>query len=385
MEVRLLTKREIPEYQKISAASFMWKFNPETDNELKDGVYGAFDDKGRLVAGLETPLFTGNYCGKLLPVIGIGGVAAMPEYRRGGSVRAIFNELERLAPEKGWAMGFLYPFSINYYSKFGYAYTNRLISVSVDFAKLTAFERSNSVTLFDGKGFDELFALHNKCALRYNLMTLREDKHFFCDKPFENARYTYIWRYPDGSAGAYADFEIDRQTKSLNARDLWFLDGEALRGIIGFLRNYDGVASKLVIGHLPQTSALLDLFSQVDGVAYSFAGCPAGRIYDLPTILKANDYPQSTGRFVLRCIDSVEQNNGVFEVEYSGGRCCVTENSGAEPDITLDACACARILLSGRGFTAESARVLDGVELDGNCVDFFRAFPHRPTAFIEGF
>lgn len=385
MEVRLLTKSEIPEYQKISAASFMWKYNPETDNDPEDKVYGAFDDSGRLVAGLETPLFTGNYCGRLLPVVGIGGVASMPEQRRSGSVRAIFNELERIAPQKGWAMGFLYPFSIKYYSKFGYAYTNRLLNIGVDFAMLTDFERNTDATLFDGESFDELFELHNKCALKYNLMTLRQDKSFFCDKPFENARYTYIWRYGDGKAGAYADFEVDRQTRCVNVRDLHFVDKPALYGIIGFLRNYDGIASRLVISRVPQASALVDLVSQIDRVELSLAGCPAGRIYDLPAILNANDYPQTPGSFVLRCVDSIEQNNGVFAVEYGNGEAAVTKTNNAKPDITLDACAAARILLSGRGFTAESIGMLQGAELSGDCSDFLRAFPHRATAFIEGF
>ncbi len=216
-------------------------------------------------------------------------------------------------------------------------------------------------------------------------MTLREDKRFFCDKPFEMCNYIYIWRYQNGRAGGYADFTVDRASKCVNVKDMICMDVEAMRGIIGFLRCYDGITNELRISNIACGSPLIDLLSQVDGVKYEFGGIPAARIYDLPAILAANIYPKDPGSFVLECKDSVLANNGVFAVEYQNGKAEITSNTQASPDIILEPCAAAKLLLSGRGYNRETASAVNGVTLCSDAADFFRAFPNRPTSFIEGF
>lgn len=384
MEVRLLKKGEEADYCRVSAASFIWSFDEKNVDEFTTPVYGAFDN-GKLIAGLETPEFTANFCGTLLPALGIGGVASMPEQRRRGGVRAIFNELERIAPKKGWVFGALYPFSVEYYSKFGYTYFERKTVASIPFTNLSGFERNCNATLFEGESYEELYELHNKYVMQYNLATLRNEERFFCGKPLEKCNYFYVWHYPDGTAGGYADFTIDRTVSCLIVKDFICLDVEAMRGLIGFLRNYDGVVKNLKIGNIPLLSPLLDLLSQVDGVTYEYGGAPAGRIYDLPAILAANSYPDSHGSFVLECKDSIKANNGVFAVEYQNGKAQIKKSGRAKPDIILEPCAAAKLILSGRGYNCATASAVKGVTLCGDAEGFFRAFPSRPTAFIEGF
>ena len=52
MEVRLIKPEEAVAYLKISAASFIWKFNKDEDKEVEMPVLGAFD-YGSLIAGVE--------------------------------------------------------------------------------------------------------------------------------------------------------------------------------------------------------------------------------------------------------------------------------------------------------------------------------------------
>ena len=84
-------------------------------------------------------------------------------------------------------------------------------------------------------------------------------------------------------------------------------------------------------------------------------------------------------------LDDLEQNKGIFDVEYENGKATVTHMTDGDYDISLTAPASARLLLAGEGHTAETAIYIDGVELKNEASDFFRAFPHRATRFIDSF
>ena len=84
-------------------------------------------------------------------------------------------------------------------------------------------------------------------------------------------------------------------------------------------------------------------------------------------------------------LDDLEQNKGIFDVEFENGKATITHRTDGDYDIPLTAPAAARLLLAGEGHTAETAVYIDGVELKNNADDFFRAFPHRATRFIDSF
>ena len=380
MEVRYINKKEEVDFLKISAASFIWKFDAEVDTGTKVPVLGAFND-GKLIAGIEMYDFRVNYCGNVVNAIIASGVCSLPESRRMGGIRAIFDEIGRTAIENDWVLGFLHPFSIEYYGQFGYSNLNRMFSVKVPFEKLKSIPRSTDVVLYTGEQFDDLSAVHEKCAMTENLMGLREEKKHFCDTPLEEADYTYLHYNEAGEADGYVRFTVKRPD-DLIVDDLYVLTPEALKGIVGFLRNYDGIVKNLIVKKQYQGSPFSCLTDRIDGVRYDYDGVAAGRIYNLKKLLEINDYPEKYGKFRVRCIDNFEQNNGVFEVEYQNGKATVTKTDG-EYDICLTATAAAKLMLSGEGYTASTAAFIDGVTINGNADDFFRAFPYRVTRFVD--
>ena len=52
MEIRYIKPEEAVDYLKISAASFVWKFNADEDKDVEVPVIGAFNN-GKLIAGVE--------------------------------------------------------------------------------------------------------------------------------------------------------------------------------------------------------------------------------------------------------------------------------------------------------------------------------------------
>lgn len=383
MEVRLIKPEEAVDYHKISAASFIWKFDIDVDNKVEMPVLGAFHE-GRLIAGMELFDFKCNYCGKLINTLVLSGICSQPECRRMGGVRAIFDEVGRTAVEKDIVAGFLAPFSISYYEKFGYANLNRLFAIRVPFHNLEHIPRSNDVELYTGEQIEELCELHNKCVFTENLMTLREDKKHFCHTPLEEADYTYIHRNSSGEADGYVRFRIKRPDE-LVAEELFVLSPDALYGIIGFLRNYDGIVKDLRVRKQYQGSPFACLADRIDGINYEYDVGYAGRIYNLKKLLENNVYPEKSGKFSILSIDEFQQNQGIFDVEYENGKATATKRADGDYDISLTPPAAARLLLAGEGHTAQTAAYIDGVELKNNAEDFFRAFPHRATRFIDSF
>lgn len=383
MDVRLINGEEAVDYLKISAASFIWKFDKDVDKEVEMPVLGAFSD-GKLVAGAELFDFKLNYCSNILNALVISGVCSRPEERGKGAVRAIFDEIGKFSPEKGIVAGFLSPFSIEYYEKFGFSKLNPLFTVSVPFNKLSFIPHSDSVELYTGENSEEIFELHNKCALKENLMTLREDEKHFCKPPLEDADYTYIHRDSFGKADGYVRFKVTRP-EELVAEELFTLSSDALRGILGFLRNYDGIVKTLVVKKQSTLSPFFLMSERIDGVSVKAAGSYVGRIYDLKMLLENNSYPEKYGKFSILSLDSLEQNQGIFDVEYENGKGRVTRRKEGDWDISLTSPAAARLLIAGEGHTAETVQYVDGVSLKTDASDFFRAFPHRPTRFIDSF
>ena len=381
MEVRYINQNEAVEYNKVSAASFIWKFNAEEDSSVEIPVLAAFEN-GKLIAGVEIFDFRVNYCGNFLNSVVASGVCSQPEFRRLGGVREIFKKIGETAVENDWTLGFLHPFSIEYYEKFGYANLNRMFTISVPFEKLRSIPRNTDVILYTGEQFDELSELHAKCALRENLMTLREEKKHFCDTPLEEADYTYFRRDANGVADGYVRFKVNRPNEVI-VEEFFALTPEAVKGLTGFLRNYDGITKTLKVKNQYQGSDFACITDRIDGVTYESHGGAAGRIYNMQKLLENNKYTEEHGFFRMRCIDEIDRNNGIFEVEYENGKAAVTKKTDGDYDISLTAAAAARLMLAGEGHTAETAVYIDGVEIIGNADDFFRAFPHRFTRFCD--
>ena len=381
MEIRYIKPEEAVDYLKISAASFIWKFNAEEDKEVEIPVLGAFNE-GKLIAGVEVFDFKCNYCGNIVNSLVLSGVCSQPECRRMGGIREIFNEVGKTAVENDVIVGFLSPFSIEYYEKLGYANLNRLFAIKVPFANLNHIPRCNNVELYTGEQIDEICALHNKCAMKENLIALREDKKHFCDKPLEEADYTYIYRNASGEAEGYARFKINRPNDVV-VDELFALNPQALCGLVGFLRNYDGITKNLIVNRQYQGAPFACLADRIDNVTYDYKGGYAGRIYNLKKLLENNAYPEKYGKFSILSIDEFEQNNGIFDVEYQNGKAVVTKRSEGNYDIALTAPAAARLLLAGEGHTAQTAVYIDGVTLQTDADDFFRAFPYRATRFTD--
>lgn len=79
--------------------------------------YGAFTDDGEMTAAVFATEYQMKLGDSLVKMAGIGGVSSLPQARKQGGIRSIFNVLLKDQYEKGCVLSYLYPFSTSEQSR----------------------------------------------------------------------------------------------------------------------------------------------------------------------------------------------------------------------------------------------------------------------------
>lgn len=387
----MIIRRIRPDEAYKSAMVSSIAFNVSLDIEAKKGeelnneVIGAFLDDNETLAAKITPVPAESYyCGSVFPAVGIGGVSTLPQYRRSGCIRAIFDEIFRLVPERGWVTSYLYPFSHTYYRQFGYERMTMRRTMKVPINDLSVAERNTDGELYTGSDsqLQTITEIYNEFASRFNAMYRRTASDHYRDlyspDPFKSRKSTYIWK-----GRAYATVNIDEG--ELKVGELAYTDPEALRGIIGFLRIFEGQVGAIRFRDLPEISEVDCIFRHYSNYDYGIGNWGMGRILQVKPLLEANSYPNRSGHFSLKVNDTLEWNRGIFDVEYADGKAEVSLRKDGRFDIEAEIPALTLIMMGSDAYTPETAAYLPGITQTGDTTDFFEAFPKRKLHVFDRF
>src|SRR5699024_9776437 len=181
---RLTEKEELLESDRICSIAFV---SPWDREEAIRGLespdfqatvsFGHFTEEGKLTASLLLPQFQMRYEGHDVPMVGVGGVASLPEYRYGGAVRQIFHTALEWMWDQGAVFSTLYPFSHSYYRKFGYELCQLVTQYKLPTEALESFSCTCKVRMFQpGEDLAPLQAVYNARLGQYNLAVQREER-----------------------------------------------------------------------------------------------------------------------------------------------------------------------------------------------------------------
>ena len=381
--IRYLTENDASEHEKVSSQSFIYTYNPAEKQELpSELMLGAFADENKtLMADMEIGDRKNHFGNGTLKCAAVGGVASKPEYRNRGAVRKMFEEL---FSEEKWDISILYPFSNSYYRKFGYESVGRAVSLKVSFSELKSCEKNADVTLCEENNADKLVELYNKIAQKNNLCFVRETSENFDINPYETGIYTYMWHDENGEYQSYASYTVDRENSEIKVKEIGYLTPESLKGIIGFLRSYEGNQSSVLFSKLPINSPVVRLVENECKAEMKQSSVGAARVLNVENVLKTKKYPASKGKFVVKCEDSIDRNNACFTVEYENGTGNVTKDADCEPDVIMTPNAFSEIFLYGI-CSPESVDFINGLTVKKQNEDFFSAFTCRNSYFTDEF
>ncbi len=381
MIVRRIKENENAGLAKVECMGFLYSANlrEAAEGTVDSEAYGAFtDDEKTMMAAIYTPEYH-SWCGdETLASVGIGGVASIPEFRRHGCVRAIFQKIFSLAPERGWVTSTLYPFSFDYYRQFGYERVFKKYTVTCPAHVLDCCPRNCDVKLYDYEHpevLDDVLLVYNTYAKKHGLMYRRDEKcRAYSKDPYKSMKMTYV-HYTNGAPDATAT--VHRDHEAMEVSQLAWLNPTGLRGILGFIRAFDGQVNEYRFDDLPSPDCLEHVLHNYIDIGYEADSCGMGRVLLLGTLLEKWVYPKAAGHFRLRCEDDLEWNRAVWDVTYADGKATVVKLPYEEAyDISAAVAPMSRIIMEG-GFTAELAAYLDGVEIvnEDGTEAFCRAFP----------
>jgi predicted acetyltransferase len=174
---------------------------------------------------------------------------------------------------------------------------------------------------------------------------------------------------------------------NLHVWEICYQDKDALMHLLSFLRMYEGQLKTIRFHDIGMTPEVDLCFKHFMDTSYDIHPDVMARILDTEAMLKANVYPSERGIFTLRVEDYLPDVAGIFRVEYENGKCAVERlDSGcAKADLTVGPTALSKMLYGTDAFNAELASYLDGVKMENDASDFFRAFPKRINGLYEHF
>ncbi len=368
MKIRFLTQDDVAEHNKISSQAFVYacEVNDPASVLPCPKVLGAFDDDDQtLLADFELQERTCYYDGGLLTCAAIGGVAAKPEHRGKGAVTALFQHLFR---EKQYDISILYPFSEPYYRKLCYERAGCSVSVTVPFSGLSHIPRNQDAALYEGADAAGLLAAYNRCAERYNLCFVRETAEAFSANPYASQCFTYLWKNR-----ALAAFSVDRGKSTVFVKELYFDSCESMRGILGFLRNFEANQKYVCFENLPADTPLLRYVQDMKQCDVRLHPVGAVRILNVEAVLKAHRYPPKDGVFTI----AIE--NETYRVAHTAKGVSVEKDARFTPEVSMDVGWASQALLCG----LTDADYCPGLTVHDPASDFFLSFPPKTTFFSD--
>lgn len=286
--------------------------------EAKEEDWGAFDEKGTLMARIINNRYTSYVDGQEIQNGGIGAVSTLPEYRNTGAVRNIFEKLLPYAYENGEVISTLYPFSHQFYRKFGYetvCYRNQY-RFKPEVLKGYHFD-GEAVMWEEGEDISDYFGLYRQFAPKYNLAVKREEalmkREHMKGNIYKERKFSYLLR-EKGQNVAYLLIEdvYQKEAAFMWVEEAVWNSPEGFRAILGFLARFSADYGEIELT-LPYD---LELYSVIRSAkAYEIQKTTRQdymvRVINVKRMLEILSKPEGTDCRIRVCDPQIEQNNRI--------------------------------------------------------------------------
>ncbi|WP_436925735.1 GNAT family N-acetyltransferase [Halosimplex amylolyticum] len=395
--VRPLDPQDAAEFRAIVDHSFHAGRGPRDEDGTAEfdeisAPYGAFDGE-ELVSVCTHYGLTASLRGEWTPLAGLASVATPPERRRRGYAEALVDDaLERWRGD--FPLAALWPFSPPYYRQYGWATANRYVKYTcpidqLSFARGSVEGRARPATVEE---WADLRAVNDAFAAERSLVLRREDEQWWRDRLLsadENDRpWAYVWER-DGEVVGYVVYEFGDGSKFADGRvsveDVAYADHEALRGLLGFLAEYDSQADEVVLSG-DSSGDLLDLVPDPTTVDSRVMAGPMVRVVDVVDALEACPYTaDATADLTIGVTDgTADWNDGRFRLEVADGEATCSPVADVEPDATVDVGTLSQLVVGYHDVTA--ARRLGGLSVaDDATADTLTALVPTERVYLRTF
>lgn len=362
MITRLLKPEESWRWDEVMAVAFEFGFDrkkakeeaekektpEEKEAQKKDRCFGSFSDDEKILYGcVNSHEYDCRFDGGVYKLGGVGGVSTLPPYRRQGAIRACITESLKDMYANDFTFSYLFPFSTEYYRKFGYEVAAVANEWTLSLKDIRPRDTGGFMEqLFPGDDMSPLLEVYNKCFADVNLSAMRDtysgelnEKNFM-----EDQRYVYLWR---NDAGEPRGLMISKKEETkdgavLNCTHTFgcrcgflFCDAEALSALLFFAKSafssdYDAIR----FAALPQAS-LTSLVGENNAAVCKPFWNGMLRVVNVQRVLE-NCNCLGEGCVTIAVTDPIiPENNGAWKLGFAPGKANTVEKTEEAADVAL--------------------------------------------------
>ena len=352
-----------------------------------DSRWAAFeDDDSTMMATFCVIPWRANFDGREVVMGGIGGVASLPQYRRGGAIRRCFEAALPDMYERGMTLSYLYPFSNAFYRKFGYEIACDEARWRVKLAGLPSLDAPGRWEMSepDHDLKADIRAIDMARACRYNCSIFGGDTEYLwtAADPFVKREYAHVYYDAEGRPGAYA---VIRATpgQELVCRRCCFNDRAGLEGLLALLKRYAADHSHAVIS-MPVDVDPRAIFPEFSFGTVERTIVQRGMVR-VVNVERALSLARMKGEGALRVAvtdEQIPENCGTFEVRFAPGMENAVRRTDDKADAELTIQDFSRLLA---GCCEFDPQWLPGVKLNGDIELARQVFYPKPNFVNERF
>ncbi|MDR2103425.1 MAG: GNAT family N-acetyltransferase [Treponema sp.] len=399
LEIRRINPEEFPLVRRMNTVVYNGRHDfsreeaPDPLAYPHRWIWAAFED-GKMVSSLAEIPYLMRFDGHDARMSGIGGVGTLPEARKGGNIRRIFEKLFGGAYEEGVVFSSLTPFSHAFYRKFGYelACSRNEVRISTrEFLELPM--RGKFTQVFPGDDTADLQKIHGAYIAGLN-HGIRRDfwpenrawRMFTRDDPYTTGIYLYLWRDEAGKPGGYIQYQdiTENGEHLMSVRELAFTCRDALYGVLSLVSGLSA-QFKTFLWHMPTFLDPTDFGPPLWDISQRIIPRDMTRIINVKAALELMRKPAGEGSYVLEAADSlIPANQGKFLVEYGPEGVRVGPAKG-DADIRCDIPVLSQLITGYRTLENALRTRQQGLDVFGNREILDKVFTLRPQHITEYF
>ncbi|MCL2243107.1 MAG: GNAT family N-acetyltransferase [Treponema sp.] len=400
-EIRRMNTDELLQFYKIHTIVFnMRRDYSKEENQKIDPLehpahwaWGAFEN-GKLLAGTFDIDFLMRFDGHSVKMSGIGGVGTLPEARKGGYMRRIFEKLLPQAYENGYVFSNLTPFSHDFYRKFGYEIACARKRVSISTGDLCGIKQEGQfIHIQPGDDTSLLAEVHSAYIENINHGIHRDYwpdnrawKRFTQNDSCSTGIFVYLWKDEKGKARSYIKYQdvAEDGEHNMNVTELAFIDRKGLYGALGIVSGLSA-QYKNFKWLMPAFIDPFDFTGDSWSVEMNIVPRDMTRVVNVRAALEKMRRPCCEGEYVIEVEDAnIVANNGRYLVEFSPQGTRVS-SAKKDADIRCDIRVLSQLVTGYRTLENALYSRQSGLEVYGSIETLKNVFTLRPQHITEYF
>jgi len=400
-EIRRLQNEDLLQFYRIHTIVYNMRrdFSKEESQKIDPldhpahWACGVFEGK-KLLAGMYEIDYLMRFDGNSVKMTGIGGVGTLPEARKGGHIRRIFEKILPEAYEKGVVFSNLSPFSHDFYRKFGYEIACARNNISISTGDLSEIKQYGKfVHILPGDDTSELAEVHSTYIANINHGIHRDYwpdnrawKCFTRQDPCVTGTFLYLWKDETGKARSYIKYQdvMEDGDHNMSVIELAFIDKKGLYGALGIAGGLSAQFENFK-WLMPSFIDPYDFTGDAWSVESEFKPREMTRIVNVKAALQLMRRPYCEGEYVIEVEDeNIQANSGKYLVEFSPNETKVSPTS-KDADICCDILTLSQLVTGYRSLENALYSRQEGLEVHGNTETLNRVFTLRPQHITEYF